>query len=179
MSSFNKKIITVITWLFFITSLPLAAWVALHIGTKCTPTVCVIPVFFFGVYAPSGVVLIGLALISRDILQRLTNVKFVFFSIVLGTILCYFTVSKEIALGSIIAYIISELSNTAIYTMLQRYSFIIAVIISVLCGAFIDSIIFLEVSFHSHQLLLGQFMGKVDTLIITLPLIIFLRRVIK
>jgi hypothetical protein len=51
-------------------SIPAANWMIGHVGTVCPPdSPCLIPVAP-GLLAPSGVVMIGLALVLRDLVQR-------------------------------------------------------------------------------------------------------------
>ncbi len=59
-------------WIYlaaFVACIPTANWLIGHVG-NCIPNgPCVIPVGF-GFFAPSGVLLIGLALVLRDLVQR-------------------------------------------------------------------------------------------------------------
>lgn len=54
----------------FAASIPAANWMIGNVGTSCTPGgPCLIPVAP-GVAAPSGVLMVGLALVMRDLVQR-------------------------------------------------------------------------------------------------------------
>jgi hypothetical protein len=56
----------------FALCIPAANWLIGNVGTKCVPNgPCLMPVGF-GVMAPSGVIMIGLALVLRDLMQRLS-----------------------------------------------------------------------------------------------------------
>ncbi|MBN4747477.1 VUT family protein, partial [Pandoraea nosoerga] len=51
----------------FIATIPLANWLIGNVGTTCVPGgPCIIPVGF-GLMAPSGVLMVGLALVLRDL----------------------------------------------------------------------------------------------------------------
>ena len=60
----------------FIACIPLANWMIGHWGTVCVPQgPCLVPVFPWGpggkpLMAPSGVLMIGIALVLRDLVQR-------------------------------------------------------------------------------------------------------------
>ena len=54
----------------FVATIPAANWLIGNLGTTCVPNgPCLIPVGF-GLMAPSGVLMIGLALVLRDLVQR-------------------------------------------------------------------------------------------------------------
>ena len=54
----------------FALSIPAANWLIGHVGVTCVPNgPCVIPVAP-GIMAPSGVLMVGLALVLRDLVQR-------------------------------------------------------------------------------------------------------------
>ncbi len=52
----------------YLTTIPAANWFIGHVGA-CSDGVCVVPVWP-GIYAPSGVLFIGIALWLRDEVQR-------------------------------------------------------------------------------------------------------------
>src|SRR5262245_44991659 len=54
----------------FIACIPIANWLIGHVGTVCVPNgPCLVPVAP-GLLAPSGVLMVGLALVLRDLVQR-------------------------------------------------------------------------------------------------------------
>ena len=56
--------------LAFIACIPAANWMIGHVGTVCVPNgPCLVPVAP-GLMAPSGVLMIGLALVLHDLVQR-------------------------------------------------------------------------------------------------------------
>ena len=78
-------------WLVaFIATIPAANWMIGHVGTVCAPGgPCLIPVAP-GIMAPSGVLMIGLALVLRDLVHRELGVKWAAGAIVAGAALSAF-----------------------------------------------------------------------------------------
>ena len=59
----------------FCLTIPLANWIIGHVGTVCVPNgPCLLPVAP-GIMAPSGVLMIGAALVLRDLVQRRLGVE--------------------------------------------------------------------------------------------------------
>jgi hypothetical protein len=70
----------------FALTIPAANWLIGNVGAVCVPDgPCLIPVGF-GLMAPSGVLMIGLALVLRDLVQELIGVKGALLAIALGGI---------------------------------------------------------------------------------------------
>jgi queuosine precursor transporter len=70
----------------FCLTIPLANWMIGHVGTICVSNgPCLVPVAP-GVMAPSGVLMIGAALVLRDLVQRRLGVEFGIGAIVVGTL---------------------------------------------------------------------------------------------
>ncbi|HSF95228.1 MAG TPA: VUT family protein, partial [Thermohalobaculum sp.] len=64
--------------------IPLANWMIGNVGTFCAPDgPCLIPVAP-GIMAPSGVLMIGLALVLRDLVQRRLGLRWVTVAILAG-----------------------------------------------------------------------------------------------
>src|SRR6478735_4336179 len=60
----------------FCLTIPAANWLIGHVGTVCVPNgPCLVPVAP-GIMAPSGVLMIGLALVLRDLVQRRLGADF-------------------------------------------------------------------------------------------------------
>ncbi len=178
---FHKKLILGITcFIIFLSMIPLAGYSLLHFGTICNPNgPCLIPVWFYPlIYAPSGVLFAGLALVFRDLLQRCLGLYISLFAVILGTVISYMYVSPEIAIAGSMAYLISELSDTIVYTCLQRYNLILAIFISSSLGSILDSVIFLHLAFHNYEFILGQIIGKTWMVLIAIILIKLSRKYI-
>jgi hypothetical protein len=144
----------------YIATIPFANWLIGHVGTVCVPNgPCLIPVFP-GILAPSGVLMIGAALVLRDLVQRSFGALPSLGCVVLGTILSFVIASPALALASGLAFAFSELADFAVYTPLERKRFYWAVALSCLAGAVADSVLFLWLAFGSLEHLEGQILGK-------------------
>lgn len=163
-----------ILFVLFLLMIPLAGLSLKYVG-DCSTYPCTIPVWF-DIRAPSGVIWAGLALVLRDLLQRSTNVKFAIAAVIIGTIINYGLVDPAIALGACSAYFLSEISDTIIYSFLQKYNLVMAIIISACVGVFIDTFVFLQISFHDLSFFKGQLIGKMITVIICIPVIKLCRK---
>lgn len=177
MKLFNKKTVTILFFMLFLSMIPAANYTLLHFGTSCPANEpCVIPVWFSPViYAPSGVLFAGLALVLRDILQRLAGLYLAVIAVIIGTILSYLYVNPALALAGCCAYFLSEISDTVVYSILQKYNLVLAVLISASLGLIIDSVVFLHLAFHNFEFIGGQIIGKFWMVLISIPLIKFTR----
>ncbi|MCA0319406.1 MAG: VUT family protein [Proteobacteria bacterium] len=145
----------------FIATIPAANWLIGNVGTTCVPNgPCLIPVGF-GLMAPSGVLMIGLALVLRDVVQRTLGIGWSLGGIVMGAALSWSVAAPSLALASAAAFLFSELADTAVYTPLAKRRLITAVLASSLVGTAIDSALFLWLAFGSVALLPGLVLGKV------------------
>lgn len=145
----------------FIATIPLANWLIGNVGSTCVPGgPCVIPVGF-GLMAPSGVLMVGLALVLRDLVQRWLGLGWSLAGVVAGAMLSWFVAPPALALASGAAFLFSELADTAVYTPLAKRRLITAVVASSLVGTAIDSTLFLWLAFGSVALLPGMVLGKV------------------
>jgi len=146
--------------LVYIATIPAANWLIGHIGTVCVPDgPCLIPVFP-GVMAPSGVLMIGAALLLRDLVQRAYGPAASIGCILAGAALSFLIAPRALALASAAAFLFSELVDFAVYTPLARRSFALAVLVSCTAGALADSALFLWLAFGSLSFIAGQFIGK-------------------
>src|SRR4051794_15689229 len=110
----------------FTASIPAANWLVGHLGTTCIPNgPCVIPVAP-GLSAPSGVLLVGLALVLRDLVQRRLGKAWSLFAIALGAALSAYFAPPSLVVASTTAFLLSELADFAVYTPLQERRLIMA-----------------------------------------------------
>jgi queuosine precursor transporter len=159
----------------FIACIPLANWMIGHLGTVCVPQgPCLIPVAP-GVMAPSGVLMIGIALVLRDLVQRRLGRAFALAAIAAGALLSWWLAPPKLVLASSAAFLLSELADFAVYTPLQRRRLVLAVLLSSLVGLVVDSVVFLLLAFGSLQFLAGQVIGKAWMVLLALPFIHWLR----
>jgi uncharacterized PurR-regulated membrane protein YhhQ (DUF165 family) len=162
-------------FLGFMASIPIANWMIGHVGTRCiSDGPCLIPVAPT-IMAPSGVLMIGIALVLRDMVQRRLGKSWSLAAIAAGTILSGAIAPPTLILASATAFLISELSDFAVYTPLQRRRLVLAVFASGFVGAIVDSIVFLYIAFGNLQFLAGQIIGKALMVVASLPVIALLR----
>lgn len=159
----------------YIACIPVANWLIQHIGTVCPPDgPCLIPVAP-GLMAPSGVLMAGLALVLRDLVQRRLGVTYGLAAIGAGTVLSAALAPAPLVVASAVAFLLSELADFAVYTPLQKRGLVLAVAASSLVGLVADSLLFLWLAFDSLQFLAGQIVGKAVMVLLTLPAIRWLR----
>ena len=128
-------------------TIPAANWMIGHVGTVCPPAgPCLIPVAP-GLMAPSGVAMVGLALVLRDLVQRRLGTGAALIAIAAGAVVSGWLAPPAIVVASTVAFLLSELTDFALYTPLQHRRFVLAVILSSLAGLVVDSAVFLQLAF--------------------------------
>lgn len=169
--------IGLLAFALFLLCIPIANWLIGNVGTACAPHgPCLIPVAP-GLMAPSGVAMVGLALVLRDMVQRTLGVRASLLAIAIGAVLSVFVAPGPLVVASAAAFLLSELADFSVYTPLQRRGLLLAVVASTFVGLVIDSIAFLWLGFGSLDFLAGQVVGKVWGVVVALPLIRLVRRV--
>jgi uncharacterized PurR-regulated membrane protein YhhQ (DUF165 family) len=156
--------------------IPAANWLIGHAGTVCVPQgPCLIPVAP-GLMAPSGVLMVGLALVLRDLVQRRLGLGFAVAAILAGAALSALLAPPALVVASAAAFLLSEAADLAVYTPLQRRGLVLAVAASGLAGLVVDSVVFLGLAFGSLEFLAGQVVGKLWMVLLALPVVHWLRR---
>ena len=172
----NSRTTGLAAFVAFMACVPLANWMIGHVGTFCVPGgPCVVPVAP-GLTAPSGVLVAGLALVLRDLVQRCLGTRAGLLAILGGTLLSVLVAGPQLVLASGTAFLLSELADFAVYTPLQRRGLVRAVVASSLVGLVLDSVVFLTLAFGSLQFLPGQVVGKTWAVLISIPLVTAVRR---
>ncbi len=144
---------------------PAANWMIENIGSQSFPGgPHTIPVGF-GYTAPSGVILIGIALALRDYVQERLGKNVTLAAISIGIVVSYF-VNPSVAIASALAFGVSELIDFAVYTRIRRRNRYVAIGASGIIGGIVDSVIFLQVAFGSTMFWQGQVIGKTFVAII-------------
>lgn len=157
-------------------TIPAANWMIGNIGTVCVPDgPCLIPVGF-GLSAPSGVLMIGLALVLRDAVHSAFGGRAALGAIVAGTILSALVAPPALVLASAVAFALSELADFAIYAPLRERRLVLAVLASGVAGSVVDSAAFLWFAFGSLDFLAGQIVGKVWMTLLAIPVLLTIRR---
>jgi hypothetical protein len=156
--------------------IPAANWLIGHAGTVCVPNgPCLMPVAP-GLMAPSGVLMVGLALVLRDLVQRRLGFLWAVAAILAGTLLSALLAPPALVVASGVAFLLSELADLAVFTPLQRQRLLLAVLASSVVGLVVDSAVFLYLAFGNLDYLAGQVVGKTWMVLLTLPMIAWLRR---
>jgi hypothetical protein len=157
-------------------TIPAANWLVGHAGTACIARgPCVLPVAP-GLLAPSGVTMVGAALVLRDLVQRRLGTVMSALAIVAGSALSALLAPAALVFASAIAFLLSEFADLAIYTPLARSRLVAAIVASSLLGLVIDSMVFLWLAFGSLDFLVGQIVGKAWLVLLSIPFVAWLRR---
>ena len=156
-------------------TIPIANWMIGNVGTVCVPNgPCLIPVAP-SIMAPSGVLMIGLALVLRDLVQRRLGRAWSLGAIVVGALISAMLAPAALVVASTAAFFLSELADFLVYTPLQRRRLVLAVMTSSLVGLTVDSLVFLYLAFGSLEFLGGQIIGKSWMVLISIPFIRMIR----
>ncbi|MBN8872754.1 MAG: VUT family protein [Rhodospirillales bacterium] len=173
----DPRLVGALAFLLFLGSIPLAGWMITHVGTSCIPHgPCVLPVAP-GIEAPSGVLLVGVAIVLRDVVQRCLGKRWSLIAIAIGCVATLMVALPSLVLASGSAFLLSELADFGVYTPLQRHHLLLAVVASSCVGLVVDSLVFLSLAFGSLEFLAGQIIGKLWAVLIAVPLVGWLRRV--
>lgn len=161
----------------FALTIPAANWLIGNVGTTCVPPhgPCLLPVAP-GLLAPSGVTMVGVALVLRDLVQRRLGIAISVLAVLIGSGLSALFAPASLVVASASAFLLSELADLAVYTPLARRRLVTAVIASSCAGLVVDSIVFLWLAFGSLDFLAGQIVGKAWMVLLSIPLVAWLRR---
>lgn len=149
---------------FFIAALaaclPAANWLIANLGTVCIPSgPCLVPVGF-GLMAPSGVLIIGVALVLRDIVHERAGRGAAALAIFAGAGLSLAVAPAAFAFASIAAWVISEIADLASYDLARKIGKAFAVLASGVVGAIVDTALFSLLAFGSLTWQPGLLLGK-------------------
>lgn len=159
----------------FVGCIPASNFLIQNVGTVCIAEgPCLLPVAP-NLLAPSGVVLIGIALVLRDSVQTFGGSLLTLSAIVIGGVLSALFAPASLAVASAAAFVSSELADFAVFTPLRRRNLVLAVVFSGLVGAVVDSLIFLSLAFGDLEFLGGQVIGKLWALIVAVPIVWLVR----
>lgn len=160
----------------FAATIPAANWLIGHVGTTCIPDgPCLLPVGF-GLTAPSGVLMIGAALVLRDMVQLVGGIRAGLVAILIGAVISWLVAPAALVLASVTAFLLSELADFAIYTPLRKRQLETAVFASGIVGSIIDSVVFVWLAFGSLAFVEGQIVGKAWMTLLALLVLHFIRR---
>lgn len=143
----------------YLATIPTANWMISNVGTQFFPGgPHTIPVGF-GYSAPSGVLMIGIAMFLRDIVQNTYGKTTTLQAMGVGVILSYF-INPAVATASAVAFALGELADFLVYSKVKEKTLTGAVVSSGFIGGVIDSFVFLQIAFGSTQYWQGQVIGK-------------------
>lgn len=164
-----------IVLLAYMATIPIANWMIGNVGTCIPNGPCLIPVGF-GLSAPSGVLMIGAALLLRDAVHEQFGARLAILAIVIGAALSGLFAPSALAIASGTAFLLSELADFCVYAPLRQKRIYSAVVLSGIVGAIVDSGVFLFLAFGSLDFIAGQVIGKMWVTIAVIPFIWKIRR---
>lgn len=153
------KIKAAIAFVAYILCIPAANWMLSNVGIQFDPNGPHLLNMGWGFYAPSGVLLIGVALASRDAIQQIAGMKVTLVGIVCGVIVSWF-VNPAIAVASATAFALGEIADLVVYTPIRRRNIAAAIVTSGIVGGIVDTFVFLQIAFGSTKFWEGQVIGK-------------------
>lgn len=140
----------------------------------------------FGYEAPAGVFAIGLILGLRDWLHELRGLKWTLPLVYVAAGISWgisvwtgWSGLQNIAIGSVVAFTVSETADSLIYAPFRRRWPIIGLTLSNTVGLVIDSAIFLYIAFGSLDFLTGQIIGKTEMMVLAIILVAGRRGIAK
>ena len=158
----------------FLATIPAANWMVGHIGTVCSP-ICTVPVLP-GVPAPSGSLVIGIALVLRNFLQLRAPRQWIILLIAIGGLIAAGVAPVALAIASASAFMLGELTDWAVFTPLRRRRLTWAIICAGASGAVMDAFVFITLAFGSaYWLMPGQIVAKVWASLIAVAAVRFLQ----
>lgn len=157
-------------------TIPAANWMIGNFGYCPSTGPCLIPVGF-GLMAPSGVLMIGAALVLRDAVHSVLGWKWAIAAIIIGAVLSYAVATPALVAASVAAFLLSELADFAVYAPLRRNRLVLAVAASGAVGSVIDSSVFLMIAFGSVDFVAGQVLGKMWATMAVITIIFMSRRI--
>lgn len=144
----------------FAATVPAANWLIQNVGVVCVPDgPCLVPIAP-GVMAPSGVLVVGLALVLRDWLHELAGRWWAAVAVLTGGVLSGLVAPGALVVASVASFIVAEGLDLLVYDRLRRRGLALAVLGSGAVGAAVDSALFLWLAFGSLEFVAGHALGK-------------------
>ena len=155
----------------FALTIPAANWLIGNVGVVCVPDgPCLVPVWP-GIMAPSGVLMIGAALVLRDVVHEKMGVRWAMAAIIIGALLSGLVAPAALVVASGVAFLFSEMADLAVYTPLRTRRLWLAVLASGIVGSIVDSGLFLWLAFGSLDFIAGNVIGKLWMSVIAVVII--------
>jgi uncharacterized PurR-regulated membrane protein YhhQ (DUF165 family) len=104
----------------FLLCLPAANLLIQNVGAVCVPNgPCLIPVGF-GFMAPSGVLMIGAALLLRDAVHEFWGRTTAILLVLLGGVISVPFVGSHLLVASLLAFFVSEMADFFVYDQFRK-----------------------------------------------------------
>jgi uncharacterized PurR-regulated membrane protein YhhQ (DUF165 family) len=158
--------------------LAVAAYIAsIVIANYATSTFGLVSIGF-GLAVTAGTFAAGAALILRDAVQVYGNRWFVLGAILAGAVLSVAMATPAIAVASGLAFLVSELVDWAVFTPIRSRSLPLAVVVSSVVSAPVDTVLFFYLAGFGVTLnaVLGQFIVKTALALVAAGVIALLAR---
>lgn len=95
---------------------------------------------------PSGTIFVGVSLTARDYLHEHAGILVTFLAILLGAALSWL-VAPNLAIASGVTFAVAETADLVVYAPLRQRHKLVAVVVSNVVGAAVDSVLFLALAF--------------------------------
>ena len=161
-----------------------AAFVALVLLANWLASAYVVHVPLTPYMAPAGVFCIGGVLVLRDWMQQLAGLARTMPLVYAAGLLSWvvgdaagWTSLQKIAIGSVVAFTVSETVEALVFTPIRNRSLSLGVALSATVGNAVDSWIFLTIAFSSTAFFWGQFWGKNEAIVFGVLLTLARRRI--
>lgn len=127
--------------------------------------------------APAGWIAIGIVLVFRDWIQQLVGLRWSLTLVPIAGALSYliaeaagWTSLQKIAVASVVAFLVSETVEAVVFTPIRNRTLTGGVALSATIGNAIDSAIFLQLAFGSEAFFPGNFVGKLEMIVVGVAL---------
>lgn len=165
-----------LAFLLFAATIPMANWLIGNVGVQFGPDRPHLIAVGFGLLAPSGVLMVGAALVLRDIVHEKLGAVWALAAIALGGVLSWWLAAPALVLASVLAFTLSEMADFAVYAPLRQRRLGLAVLASGIVGSIVDSAVFLWLAFGSMAFIEGQVLGKLWMSAVGFAIIVAMRR---
>jgi queuosine precursor transporter len=162
-----------------------AAFVALVLLANWLASKYIVHVPLTPYLAPAGVFCIGGVLVLRDWMQQLAGLARTMPLVYAAGLLSWlvgdvagWTSLQKVAVGSVVAFTVSETVEALVFTPLRRRSLSLGVALSATVGNALDSYVFLTLAFGSTAFFWGQFWGKSEAIAVGVALTLARRRLV-
>lgn len=131
----------------------------------------------FGLMVTAGTFAAGLALLARDWVQVRVGRLVVVGAILIGAVVSAVTSTPALALASGLAFLVSELVDLGVFTPLRDRSLPLAVLLSSVVAAPIDTVLFLHIAGFpvTPEAVIGQFIVKTGMAAVACALLVWNR----